>query len=371
MNNLNFSNKTDAEINSVINLIPSAIIWIDQNYKIKNANDIFLNIFNKTKDQVIDTDLSEYPLQNLQQYFSHIDLLRNREMKIIDHFEIKQEKKTVRFYIKEVESENSFLIMGIDISNEVYRTEAHEEAKRQQEENARFLIIGQIATGVAHEINNPLAIISGFLFNMKRTLEKTETPINIEYFLEKIAKSMINIDRIATIVRGLKFLSKNDLTAPFEDIHIKTIIEYALNVCYEKFKAAGVTLVIDNSTPEMTINCRPVQMTQVVINLLTNALDAACESEQKIVKICFKQDEKLFTISITDSGPGIPLEIRNQIMRPFFTTKYANKGVGLGLSTSKIIVQDHKGELLLDDTNPETTFNIILKNSVKYVAPKK
>lgn len=361
MNNLNLSNKTDAEIDSVINLIPSAIIWMDQNQKIKNANDVFLNIINKTKNQVVGTDLSQYPLQNLKQYFSHIELLRNRDIKIVDHFEVENDKKTVRFYIKEVEQ--SFLIMGIDISNEIYRSEAHEEVRRQQEENARFMMIGQIATGVAHEINNPLAIISGFLFNMKRTLENKDTAFNSEYFLDKISKSMINIDRIAMIVRGLKFLSKNDLTSPFENVHVSELIEHALDISSEKFKATGVTLQIGDTTPAMIVNCRPVQMTQVLINLLTNAHDAVLESEVKHVQVNFKQDVNHFTISITDSGPGIPVDIRNKIMQPFFTTKFANKGVGLGLSTSKIIVQDHKGELLLDESNPETTFCIILKNS--------
>lgn len=362
MENLNLSNKTDAEVNFFINLMPSAIIWIDQHQKIKNANDVFLSIINKSKEEVVGTDLTQYPLQNLKQYFSHIDLLRNRDIKIVDHFEIDNEKKTVRFYIKEIEQENSHIIMGIDISNEIYRSEAHEEVRRQQEENARFMMIGQIATGVAHEINNPLAIISGFLFNMKRTLEKENTAFNAEYFLDKISKSVVNIDRIAMIVRGLKFLSKNDLTSPFENVHIQEIIGHALDICSEKFKATGVTLVIGDSTPDMIVSCRPVQLTQVIINLLTNAHDAVLESEKKLVRISFKKDDRNFTISVTDSGPGVPLEIRDQIMKPFFTTKFSNKGVGLGLSTSKIIVQDHKGELLLDESNPETTFSIILKS---------
>lgn len=360
MNNL--SNKTDLEINSVINMIPSLILWVDHHQKIKNVNDNFLSVINKSKDEVVGTDLNDYPFQNLKQYFSHIELLRNRDLKIVDHFEIEKEKKTVRFYIKEIENENSFLIMGIDISNEIYRSEAHDEVRRQQEENARFMMIGQIATGVAHEINNPLAIISGFLFNMKRTLENKEVSFNSDYFLEKISKSMINIDRIAMIVRGLKFLSKNDLASPFEKVHIQEIIEHAMDICSEKFKATGVSLIISPSSPDMIIECRPVQLTQVLINLLTNAHDAVLESDNKWIKISFEKTERNFIVSILDSGPGVPVEIRNKIMQPFFTTKFANKGVGLGLSTSKVIIADHKGELFLDESSPETKFSIVFKN---------
>lgn len=362
MNNLNLLNKTDAEINSVINYIPSAILWIDQHQKIKNANDVFLSIIAKNKEDVIGTKLSDYPLQNLQQYFSHIDLLRNRDIKIVDHFEIEEEMKTVRFYIKEVEHENSFIIMGIDISNEIYRSEAHEEIRRQQEENTRFMLIGQIATGVAHEINNPLAIISGFLFNMKRALEKHDLNLDREYLLDKITKSMINIDRMAMIVRGLKFLSKNDLKSPFVKVHIQEIVNHALDVCSAKFKATGITLIVNETTPDMNVNCRPVQLTQALINLLMNAHDAVEDSEKRWVRIQFETTPKNFFISVVDSGPGVPSELRNKIMEPFFTTKTASKSVGLGLSTSKVIVQDHNGELLFDDKSAETKFSIRLKN---------
>ena len=361
MNNLNFSNKTDAEINSIINYIPSAILWVDKHQLIKNANDVFLSIIAKKKEDVIGTKLSDYPLQNLQQYFSHIDLLRNRDIKIVDHFEIEDEMKTVRFYIKEVEHENSFVIMGIDISDEIYRSEAHDEIRRQHLENSRFMFIGQIATGVAHEINNPLAIISGFLFNMKRSLEKPDLNLDKDYLLDKITKSMINIERIVMLVRGLNFLSKNDLKSPFVKTHIQEIVGHALDVCSEKFKANGITLIVNETTPEMNVNCHPVQLTQVLINLLMNAHDAALDSENKWVRIQFEYSLKNFFISVVDSGAGVPVEFRNKIMEPFFTTKMVSKCLGLGLSTSKIIVQDHHGELLFDDTSVETKFSIKLK----------
>ena len=357
----NLLNTTDAQLKSVMNFMPSAILWVDKKQTIKCVNSTFLSIIDKKENEVAGSNLLDYPFLNLKQYFTHIELLKNRELKIVDHFEVKDEKKTIRFYIKEAPQEESFLIMGIDISNEIYRSEAHEEVRKQNEENARFMMIGQIATGVAHEINNPLAIISGFLFNMKRSLEKEDSVIDKSYFLEKISKSAINIDRIATIIRGLKFLSKNDLTSSFEKVHIQEIVNHALDLCQEKFKATGIHLTIALMTPEMIINCRPAQLTQAMIHLLTNAHDAVVECDAKLVRIEFIQTKKEFTISVIDSGPGVPMEIRSKIMQPFFTTKFANKGVGLGLSTSKVIVQDHNGELYLDEDSAETKFSIKLK----------
>lgn len=361
MNNLNLLNKTDAEINSVINYIPSAILWVDQHQNIKNINDNFLSIISKNKDEVIGTKLSEYPFLNLHQYFSHIELLRNRDLKIVDHFEIGEQTKTVRFYINEVEHENSFIIMGLDISNEIYRSEAHEEVRRQQEENTRFMLIGQIASGVAQEINNPLAIISGFLYNMKRALKGSEINLDREYFSDKINKSMSNIDRIAMIVRGLKFLSQNDLKSPLEIVHITQIIKHALDVCSEKFKANGINLIIGETKLGMSVSCRPVQLTQAIINILMNAHDAVLDCDLKQVQIQFETKDRNLFVSIIDSGPGIPVELRKNIMDPFFTTKELDKKVGLGLSTSKIIIQDHDGELTFDDTSEKTKFIIKLK----------
>ena len=364
MNNLKLIDKTETEVNSIINFIPSAILWIDQNQIIKNANDNFLAIVNKNKDNVLGTPLTDYPFLNLHQYFSHIELLRNRDIKIVDHFEIEEETKTVRFYIKEIEHDNSFVVMGLDISNEIYRSEAHEEVRRQQEENRRFMLIGQIATGVAHEINNPLAIISGFLFNMRRALEIKELNLDRDYFLDKLSKSMVNIDRIARIVRGLKFLSRNDLKSPFVKVHISEIINHALDVCLEKFKANGITLKVDDSTTEMTVLGHPVQLAQALIHLLMNAYDAVNPCDHKLVQIQFEITPTNFIFSVLDSGTGIPANIRLKIMEPFYTTKAINNNVGLGLSTSQVIIQNHQGELFLDNESIMTKFSIKLKKFI-------
>ncbi len=363
MNNLNLQKTTETEIDSVINFIPSAILWIDKNQIIKNVNDNFLTIVVKSKDDVIGSKLSDYPFLNLHQYFSHIELLRNRDIKIVDHFEIEEESKSIQFYIKELEHENSFVIMGIDVSNEIYRTKAQEEARRQQEENRRFTMIGQIATGAAHEINNPLAIISGFLFNMKRTLEIKDLNLEKEYFLEKIVKSMANIDRIARTVRGLSFLSKNDLKSPFVKVHISEIINHALDVCLEKFKASGITLIVDDSTPEMIVLGRPIQLAQAIIHLLMNAHDSVELNDNKWIRIELEMTPTNFIISVLDSGFGIPAELRTKIMEPYYTSKSINNNTGLGLSTSKVIIQNHDGELFLDNESIATKFSIKLKKS--------
>jgi C4-dicarboxylate-specific signal transduction histidine kinase len=360
---VDLSNKSNQEIEKLINFLPTIAIWIDEDLTIKRANDLFSIIINKNQTEITSSKLTDYPFKNLLQYFAHIEVLRNRDqdLSIVDNFEINSVQKSVRFFIKEIVEEKSFLIVGIDISKELFRQKFFEETRQQQEESARLILIGQISAGVAHGINNPLAIISAFLFKMKRNIESPDGEINRDDFLKNISKSKISIDRIAMIVRGLKFLEKNAQNSPFENTPVQDIINSVLDIFSDKFKVSGIQLNVANTTPEMIISCRPSQITQVILNLLMNSHDAIENCEIKWVEIKFYIDNKNITISVTDSGLGISPEIQDKIMQPFFTTKSAEKGVGLGLSTSKLILQDHRGDLILDKNSPNTKFDIIFK----------
>jgi signal transduction histidine kinase len=108
------------------------------------------------------------------------------------------------------------------------------------------------------------------------------------------------------------------------------------------------------------LECRPTQITQVLLNLLNNARDAAEESEERWVQLDVTELADWIRISVTDSGKGIPVEIREKIMSPFFTTKAVGKGTGLGLSITKSIVDSHRGTLILDEESVQTRFVIEL-----------
>jgi C4-dicarboxylate-specific signal transduction histidine kinase len=139
------------------------------------------------------------------------------------------------------------------------------------------------------------------------------------------------------------------------------IINTVLDLSSEKFKTSGIELIIDKYDIQEPLNCRPVQIAQVILNLLMNSYDAVENLREKWVKVSINQKENSLVISITDSGTGIPVSIRNQIMLPFFTTK--STGAGIGLSTSKMILEDHKAELNYDDTCSNTKFDLIFKRS--------
>ena len=98
---------------------------------------------------------------------------------------------------------------------------------------------------------------------------------------------------------------------------------------------------------DMFINCKPTLFSQSILNLIMNAYESLEKSDKKIIEIKIKNEAKYVKISILDSGPGIPSEIQDKIMEPFFTTKEVGAGSGLGLSTSKGIIEEHNGKFYL------------------------
>lgn len=361
MGNLHIRNKSDKEINSMINLIPALTIWIDDHLVIKNVNEQFLSLLKKTKKEVENTSLSDYPFQNLNLFFENFELLKNRDLNILDSFNILESRKSIRFYINEVKTLNSFLIIGIDISNDIYRNDAHEQVKNQEEENARFMIIGQIATGMSHEINNPLSVIVGYLSTMRKLMEKEGDLFDKKVVIEKISKSLKNCERISKIVWGLKCLVKNEANFPVESVLLQDILSDAFDLCADKIKLNNIDLNVDNIEPDMMIECNRIQIAHVLFNLLINSIDAIRLNDIRWIKVSFCFENESSIISVTDSGTGISEEIVNKIMQPFFTTKNINEGIGLGLSSSKMILKNHKGDLVYDSTGPNTKFNVIIK----------
>jgi C4-dicarboxylate-specific signal transduction histidine kinase len=122
----------------------------------------------------------------------------------------------------------------------------------------------------------------------------------------------------------------------------------------------GVVLEVGIISDSLEIECRDIEISQVLLNLLNNAYDAVTDKEDKWVRIDVKETESAAIITVTDSGPGIPENIRNKITQPFFTTKELGKGTGLGLSISLGIVGAHQGNLTLDTHSSHTCFVVTL-----------
>ncbi|MFW7380973.1 MAG: sensor histidine kinase [Oligoflexus sp.] len=240
--------------------------------------------------------------------------------------------------------------------------QALQNLKQQRNEMIRMeklKTLGQMSTYIAHEINNPLAIIHGLTETQKRQIQQ-----NLFYDKEKITNSLMKIQnattRIQKIIRGLSAVSRNDLNDSLEQIKLVTIIEESLEFCQIKLQKHAVQISYSEVDPDLSLYCRPTQISQVIINFINNSCDAIQEQKLRWIKLKSELTDRYINLHITDSGPGIPAEIREKILEPFFSTKTRGMGIGVGLSISQSIMRSHHGSITLDDSSENTSFILSL-----------
>jgi len=222
--------------------------------------------------------------------------------------------------------------------------------------SSRLASLGEMAGGLAHEINNPLAIL---LLGIDSFDDVPPGQNASEYSGKKIATMRKAVDRIAKIVKGLRHFSQQGDSVPVEPVSVKSIIEETLEFFLGRMKKLEIKYSVECET-EVRVKVRPVQISQVLLNLLSNALDAISTIESKRILIRVTSTESEVWIEVEDSGPGPSAVIKDRLFQPFTTSKPPGLGMGLGLSISKGIMKEHKGDLIFVSTAPRTTFRIIL-----------
>lgn len=225
-------------------------------------------------------------------------------------------------------------------------------------ESSKLSSLGEMAGGVAHEINNPLAIISAKVSYLIRKISRNE--VDLDFIKEDLQKVDHTVQRISKIVIGLRSLSRDSASDSMEDVLLEKVIMDSMSLCTERFKNHNIELKVD-ICEDIHILARGTQISQVILNLLNNSHDAIVENiETKWVSIKCDVENDIVKIYVSDSGPGIPPEIAAKIMDPFYTTKKVGKGTGLGLSISKSIINAHNGKMWYDPKSENTCFVIEL-----------
>jgi PAS domain S-box-containing protein len=246
----------------------------------------------------------------------------------------------------------------------MYATARDLTAQKESEiENRKLLLrlsqssklesLGQITAGVTHEINNPLAIISGTIDLMSK-ISNDPDKLSQKILIVKNA-----CQRIVRIVDGLRKFSRANEAKKFKPVSISQIANEVLSLSETRAKQNQISLSCTVETDAL-INCDEVSIGQVLLNLFNNGIDAASTNQEKWVKIVLNEDKNDVVLHVIDSGQGIPKYVSDKMFDPFFTTKSVGMGTGLGLSISKGIIQDHSGtiEYLVEATN--TCFEIRL-----------
>jgi PAS domain S-box-containing protein len=285
---------------------------------------------------------------------------------------------------KEIEEGRQNLQLALEELEGAYKELKATQSKILQQE--KMASIGQLAAGVAHEINNPMAFISSNLGTLDKyvnrltefiqtqsevigSLHTTEAieglkgkqkELKLDYITEDIkgliTESLDGSERVRKIVQGLKSFARVD-EAEYKYADINECIESTINIVWNELKYKA-TLKKDYGNLPLT-KCYPQQINQVFMNLLINA-GHAIESQGEITIKTWAEDGSIW-VAISDTGHGIPKEDLNKIFEPFFTTKEVGKGTGLGLSITYEIVQKHDGEITVEsEVGKGTTFTVRL-----------
>lgn len=227
------------------------------------------------------------------------------------------------------------------------------EKSAQLVQSSKLSSLGEMAAGIAHEINNPMAIIVGNTEVLKSHVEKH----NDEYALKRIEKILNMVQRVTKIINGLRQFSRNAENDPPQVSPLSKIIGDTVELCKQGLLNKQIAFELKMPEQEVFIKCREVQISQVLLNLIQNAADAIAPLADRWIQI--KVDttkENRVKILVIDSGKGISQEIIEKLFQPFFTTKEVGKGTGLGLSISMGIAKDHGGSLSVDTQAKNTCF---------------
>ncbi len=231
------------------------------------------------------------------------------------------------------------------------RIEKEELLKRSVERNDRLSILGEITAGIAHELNTPLGNILGF----SELISEKAPEGQIKHDAGKITRSAMHAREV---VKKLMFFSC-EMPQQMESIAINPLVDDALKLLQPSLQTAGINLHFEPDPKGVFGRLDPIQFTQVIFNLIINAIHASPSGSTIWVKI-LAVDDKL-NLTIRDEGHGIPIEAQAKIFEPFFTTKDVGEGSGLGLSVVHGIVKSHGGSIRFStEEGKGTTFNVSL-----------
>jgi C4-dicarboxylate-specific signal transduction histidine kinase len=236
-------------------------------------------------------------------------------------------------------------IMG-DLRNTTEEIQRREQELRDKQDQlvqaGKLATLGELTTGIAHELNNPLNNIGLFIGNILDqeelgVLEKDRMKSDLAGALQQVRKATEIITHLRTFGRVAQVSS--------EPVNVNGIVMRALSLLQEQLRIRQIQTVLNLTSDDPMVMGNPIQLEQVLINLLTNARDAVTRSSRKTIRISTRVTEDAVEAEIHDSGPGISPGMEQRIFDPFFTTKEVGAGTGLGLSITYGIIQDHDGSI--------------------------
>ncbi len=353
--------QTSRLLAAVLNNVPSMIMVKDsqRDFRYSLLNRAGAALLGQTESEILGKTDADFYTKDLALAMQACDteLMINGSAHSIDREVIttpigERIVKTLRVPTYDSQGKPHLLItISDDITEEVKAQMDLEFERARSVRSDKLVSLGEMAAGMAHEIQNPLAIIESSAKLLSRVVQDPQK------FQSKVDSIVRSCERITKIVSGLNRFSRSNDKSSMAPHSLESIVRESLSLSSIKASKQGVSVSLESQTQAL-VSCDQIEIEQVIINLVNNGIDATTGRSPAWVKVKLFESGDALVLQVTDSGPGVPGIITAKIFEPFYTTKPVGLGTGLGLSIVKGILEDHAASIELRRDLPETCFEI-------------
>jgi histidine kinase len=345
---------------AIFDSLPNPIFILDRrSLKILDCNRSVKEVYGYAKEELIESSFLNFFEEGEHQNYA----LELRNASVLNHVrQVTQDGRSIFVNIRvspyQYLGRKALLVTSSDVIRIMV-------IKQQLIQASKMATLGEMATGIAHELNQPLSVIktaSSFMLNWLRRGEK----LNDEVLRTMLDEIDGHVDRATGIINHIRQFGRKSAGAR-ELLSVNRVLQQALDIFSQQLKLRDIEVVTELAADLPPILADPNRLEQVFINLLINARDAVEEKRERLphgerphrITLTTRLQKRMVRIEMTDTGVGVPEALIDKIFEPFFTTKPVGKGTGLGLSISYGIVQDFQGSLRVESQeNHGSTFII-------------
>ncbi|NNN06840.1 MAG: PAS domain S-box protein [Elusimicrobia bacterium] len=345
-------------LQTLIDAVPNPIFYKDLKGAYLGCNKAFEEFFGRRQEEIRGKSVYDMGPKEIADRYAEKDneLLTHPGKQVYEWKVVNKQTGETREVIfnKATFTDSSGQVAGL--IGVIYDITEHKKLELALRRSEKLSAVGQLAAGVAHEINNPLGVILGFSQGM---LSRIKNDDNMAMPLQSVVREAL---RCRSLVQDLLVFSRAQKNDQWEKFDLNTALDSAISLIQAQTKTRSVELVVEAGPDLPEISADKRQLQQVLVNLANNAFDAMPQGGTLTVRTGLSgKHPGYLEIFVRDTGTGIPKEVQTKIFEPFFTTKEVGKGTGLGLSLTYEIVQQHNGIIeLVSEEGKGTTFTVCL-----------
>ncbi len=346
--------KSEAKYRAIFDNIPNPVLVMDQDsFEILDCNDSVHPVYGYTAAEVVGRSFLDFFLAEERDYYA-VKIRTTAVLNQVRHLS----KNGKNLYVTLRSSASEYpggKVLLVTISDTTKRL----ETEQQLIQASKMATLGEMATGVAHELNQPLSVIKTASSFFMKKISKNET-IRPEILHDLSSEIDSHVDRATKIINHMRqFGRKSDIT--LEPISVNRVLKKAFEIFSQQLKVRGIVVEWEITDDLPAVLADAGRLEQVFINLLINARDSIEEKWERradttgagTIKLMTGREDGAVMVSVCDSGKGVPSEIIDKVFEPFFTTKKVGKGTGLGLSISYGIIKECGGAIRVQPGDPE------------------